>query len=183
MFPTRLMAARLLSTNMLVGPATKGSLSSSSSTPRILSRRTMTTRSWTSQSRSRRLLSTQQQQQLQPTKRPVFLVFTVMFVAWGASEWTFGNQELSKNEQLRQEFLSTLPDNKNNRNDDADDDVILFHCVVRRTTGFTQCLSGVQLRDAVKVLQEGVGPEGLYNMRRLPAKQSMGTDTLGWFPT
>jgi hypothetical protein len=110
-----------------------------------------------------------------------------MFVAWGASKWIFGNQQLSKNEQLRQEFLSTLPDNdatNNGDTDDTDDDgVILFHCVVRRTTGFTQGLSGVQVGDVVEVLQEGVGPEGLYNLCRLPAKHSMGTDTLGWFPT
>lgn len=61
----------------------------------------------------------------------------------------------------------------------------LFHCVVRKTSGLTHCLSGVRLGDVVEILEEGVGPDKAYNLCRLPAKDneaSLSRDTYGWFP-
>lgn len=104
-----------------------------------------------------------------------------MIIAWGASDFLLGNQQTDKNEQLRrkceQERSGVV------HSIDNDDDV-LFYCVIRRNRGFTHCLSGIQVGDVVEVLQEGVGPENLYNLCRLPASTNvdLATDTVGWFP-
>jgi hypothetical protein len=100
-----------------------------------------------------------------------------MFLAWGASDWIFGNQQVATNEALRQEFLNQPPLLEEDAN-------ILLYCVVRRTSGFTHCLSSVKVGDVVEVLQEGVGPDQAYNLCRLPAHSNhdMATDTCGWFP-
>lgn len=128
---------------------------------------------------SRKLSSSAPQQQTR--KWPVaasIMIVPVMFVAWGVSDSIFGNRQVEKNENLRQEFLSQnflavemLP--------------VICLCVVRRNTGFTHCLSGVQIGDVVEVLQEGVGPDRMYNLVRLPtnADAPMSTDIYGWFPT
>jgi hypothetical protein len=101
-----------------------------------------------------------------------------MFGAWGASEWFFGNQQKGWNEQLRRQFLTEY-------------DVTtlhvqpaLFHCVVRKRNGFTHCMTGIDVGDVVEVLEEGCGPDGLYNLCRLPAKPNddRSIDTYGWFP-
>jgi hypothetical protein len=106
------------------------------------------------------------------------MVVPGMFLAWGASDSIFGNRQVGKNEELREAFLSQyssglelLP--------------VVRLCVVRRNTGFTHCLSGVQIGDVVEVLQEGVGPERSYNLCRVPAnpEDPMSTDIYGWFPT
>jgi len=141
----------------------------------------------------------QQQQQHQyeekkiskwPTVLSVMIV-PVMFAAWGASDWVFGNRTKGHNEELRQKFLAEQHRHHPNSHEDSDDYLssletkpTLFHCVIRQSTGLTHCVSGVQLGDVVEVLEEGVGPDRAYNLCRLPAKaqSSLSTDSYGWFP-
>ena len=128
------------------------------------------------------------------------MIVPVMFAAWGASDWIFGNRTIGHNEDLRQQFLAEQQHrNEDDNNDNYDYDYLLslletkptiFHCVIRKSAGLTHCLSGVQLGDVVEVLEEGVGPERAYNLCRLPARAqdegqsstSLSTDTYGWFP-
>ena len=125
------------------------------------------------------------------------LIIPFVFASWGASDWMFGNRTKGHNEGLRQEFLAEQQEQS--RGNDAetysdgwlallDGKPTLFHCVIRKNSGLTHCLSGVQLGDVVEVLEEGVGPEKAYNLCRLPAKEetagqsSLSRDTYGWFP-
>jgi len=149
----------------------------------------------------------QQHQQQHQDKNPIpkwhavvsVLIAPAMFAAWGVSDWFFGNKIKGYNEALRKKLIATHQchhHHDDQDNDDNDDDdyltvletkPILFHCVIRKNTGFTHCLSGVQLGDVVEVLEERVGPDRSYNLCRLPAKsstesKSLSTDTYGWFP-
>ena len=149
----------------------------------------------------------QQRQRLDNEEQPIpiwpavasVLIVPIMFAAWGATDWIFGNRTKGHNEGLRQKFLEEQRRGQNNNRDNegSDDDWLLsleskptlFHCVIRQNTGLTHCLSGVQLGDVVEVLEEGVGPERSYNLCRLPAKPaqpgqppSLSRDTYGWFP-
>jgi len=119
------------------------------------------------------------------------LIVPAMFVAWGTSDWFFGNKMKGYNEALRKKFVATHQYLHENNDDDyltvLENKPILFSCVIRRNTGFTHCLSSVQLGDVVEVLEEGVGPDRAYNLCRLPTKlstesKSLSTDTYGWFP-
>ena len=149
------------------------SSSSSSNTQRLSKRR-----------QAKQKVSQQQQQQhddddenFKPIPRwPAvvsMLIVPVMFAAWGASDWFFGNKIKGINEGLRKEFIAATitanPQKKaNNYNYNADDDdddyyltvlekkPTLFHCVIRRDTGFIHCLSGVQLLDVVEVLEVSI---------------------------
>ena len=149
------------------------SSSSSSNTQRLSKRR-----------QAKQKVSQQQQQQqhddddenFKPIPRwPAvvsMLIVPVMFAAWGASDWFFGNKIKGINEGLRKEFIAATTitanhqkANNNNYNDDDDDDYYLtvlekkptlFHCVIRRDTGFIHCLSGVQLLDVVEVLEVSI---------------------------
>jgi hypothetical protein len=108
-----------------------------------------------------------------------------MFVAWGASDWFLGDKQIQTNEQLRQDMLKSLSDGGDNDDDDASQAPILFYCVVRRSHGVSHCLTGAKVGDVVEVLDEAVGPEGVYNLCRLPAEKEdgVGADAIGWFPT
>ena len=115
------------------------------------------------------------------------LIVPFMFAAWGVSDWIFGNRTKGQNEGMRKDFVA----DQRGKDDEMDDWLAnlevkptLFHCVVRKTSGITHCLSGVQLGDVVEILQEGVGPDKAYNLCRLPAKDdaSLSRDTYGWFP-
>ena len=150
------------------------SSSSSSNTQRLSKRR-----------QAKQKVSQQQQQQhddddenFKPIPRwPAvvsMLIVPVMFAAWGASDWFFGNKIKGINEGLRKEFIAAATitanhqkaNNNYNYNDDDDDDdyyltvlekkPTLFHCVIRRDTGFIHCLSGVQLLDVVEVLEVSI---------------------------
>ena len=154
------------------------SSSSSSNTKRLSKRR-----------QAKQKVSQQQQQQqhddddenFKPIPRwPAvvsMLIVPVMFAAWGASDWFFGNKIKGINEGLRKEFIAATTitanhqkaNNNYNYNDDDDDDddddyyltvlekkPTLFHCVIRRDTGFIHCLSGVQLLDVVEVLEVSI---------------------------
>ena len=151
------------------------SSSSSSNTQRLSKRR-----------QAKQKVSQQQQQQqhddddenFKPIPRwPAvvsMLIVPVMFAAWGASDWFFGNKIKGINEGLRKEFIAATTitanhqkANNDNYNDDDDDDddyyltvlekkPTLFHCVIRRDTGFIHCLSGVQLLDVVEVLEVSI---------------------------
>lgn len=130
----------------------------------------------------------QQQQQQLPPKWPAVasvMVVPVMFLAWGTSDSIFGNRQIGKNEALRQEFLSSNNTYNNEQQQQQEQSSVICFCVVRRTSGFTHCLSGVQIGDVVEVLEEGVGPDNLYNLCRLPAdpNQELSRDIYGWFPT
>jgi hypothetical protein len=87
------------------------------------------------------------------------LIVPVMFAAWGASDWFFGNKIKGYNEALRKEFIAAAAHHrqKDNNNNDyltvLEEKPTLFHCVIRRDTGFIHCLSGVQLLDIVEVLE------------------------------
>ena len=136
-----------------------------------------------------RLLSSSTQRpsnhhQQQPPKWPAvaaLMMVPAMFMAWGASSWVLSNQQIETNEKLRQAFLRQ----SSSAVGEYDTMPVLFHCVIRRSSGFTHCLSAssMQIGDVVEVLQEGVGPEELYNLCRLPAKHEMQSDAIGWFPT
>jgi hypothetical protein len=108
-------------------------------------------------------------------------IVTAMFVAWGASDWILGDQQTSKNEELRQELTASVV----NLDEYMDAETKLY-CVVRRAQGWnvTHCLTGVHLGDVVEVLQEGVGPNQEYNLCRLPADENstIQEDVIGWFP-
>lgn len=109
-------------------------------------------------------------------------IVPIMFGAWQAMEWKVGNRQIGLNEQLRKQFQAKYSNATSSSS--LETKPILFHCVIRKTTGFTHCLTGVQIGDVVDVLEEGVGPDKTYNMCRLPAKHGdhLSIDTYGWFP-
>jgi len=110
---------------------------------------------------------------------PIALV-PVIFILWGVSEHLWTNRQLVLNEELRQQFEE---EHSQNRKELEISSQILFHCVIRRTRGFTHCLSNIQVGDVVEILQEGVGPDQEYNLCRLPAPPNEHVrDTVGWFP-
>lgn len=56
----------------------------------------------------------------------------------------------------------------------------LFLCTVRRLPKYfdgSKCLMGVEIGDQVGILQENVGPDGMYHLCRLER-----SDKVGWFP-
>ena len=143
--------------------------------------------------KGQRLLSSQkepkQQNQHPPkwvTMGPVMVV-PIMFIAWGVSNWIFGNRELKQTEALRNEFLAQQQQQQQQGSDAATrSDEVLCYCVVRRDKGFAHSMTGiVKVGDVLEVYQEGVGPNGLYNLCRLPADPNdpLAIDTWGWFPT
>jgi hypothetical protein len=106
------------------------------------------------------------------------LMIPLMFGACQLSDYIFENRQIGMNEQLRQEFeqhhsrcsVKVMP--------------TLFCCIIRRTHGFTHCLSGVRIGDVVEILEEGVGPEQAYNLCRIPVdhRDSVSEEIYGWFP-
>ena len=150
----------------------------------------------------------QQQQQQQQDQEPTrswhaaasAMIIPFVFAAYGISDWMFNNRTRGHNEGLRQEFLEEQHrryENDNNGNNylsSLETKPTLFHCVIRKNHGLVHCLPGVQLGDVVEILEEGVGPEHLYNLCRLPAKTVIENqeecdelpviprDSYGWFP-
>lgn len=62
---------------------------------------------------------------------------------------------------------------------------VLFECIIRRVPKLfdgSQCLKGAAVGDRVAVLQEQVGPDGMYNMCKLEKKGSAEI-RIGIFPT
>jgi hypothetical protein len=62
---------------------------------------------------------------------------------------------------------------------------LLFECIVKRVPKLfdgSQCLKGAAVGDKVAVLQEHVGPDGMYNMCKLEMKDSDEV-RIGIFPT
>jgi hypothetical protein len=61
----------------------------------------------------------------------------------------------------------------------------LFDCVVRKMPlnldGY-KCLAGAEVGDVVQVLEEKVGPDGMYNLCRKVNNKGIATSA-GWFPT
>lgn len=61
----------------------------------------------------------------------------------------------------------------------------LFACTIRKLPanldGY-KCLTGVKEGDVVQVLQEQVGPDGMYNLCRKLDDKGLATSA-GWFPT
>jgi hypothetical protein len=106
------------------------------------------------------------------------LMAPLMFVACQVSDYIFGNRQIGMNERLRQDFqqryspqsLEAMP--------------TLFCCIIRKTHGFTHCLSGIRIGDVVEVLEEGVGPLQAYNLCRVPTdhRDSVSKEIYGWFP-
>ncbi len=146
--------------------------------------------------RRKRSKRNQQEEPPKPSSVPKWaattsiLIVPFMFAAWGVSDWIFGNRTKGHNEGLRQDFVAdqrkNSPDNEmEGWLERLETKPTLFHCVVRKTSGLTHCLSGVRLGDVVEILEEGVGPDKAYNLCRLPAKDneaSLSRDTYGWFP-
>jgi len=70
------------------------------------------------------------------------------------------------------------------------DNLALFQCTIRRKPKFfdgTRSLMNVEVGDVVDVLEESVGPEGMYNLCRTrresgESKKSISQNE-GWFPT
>ena len=59
----------------------------------------------------------------------------------------------------------------------------LFYCVIRRAykqMSGSYGLQGVRVGDVVEVLEEGVGPDKLYNLCRI--KKGDADEQIGWFP-
>lgn len=123
--------------------------------------------------RRRKKIDDHNQQQQQQNKKAIpkwpsvvsVLIVPVMFAAWGASDWFFGNKMKGYNEALRKKLVAAHQCHDDDDNDDNNDyyyltvlesKPILFHCVIRRNTGFTHCLSGVQLGDLVEVLEVSI---------------------------
>jgi hypothetical protein len=115
------------------------------------------------QRRQRQVISEDQDIPKWPAVATV-LILPVMFAAWGASEWIFGNQEKKMNEKLRTLFLNnmeltnTAEKHVVSSSSSLESKPILFYCVIRRNTGFNHCMTGIQVGDVVEVLEEGVGP-------------------------
>lgn len=62
---------------------------------------------------------------------------------------------------------------------------ILFQCKVKRLPvkfDGHKCLTGVQLGDVLNVMEEGVGPGGLYNLCSVTNNNSEDDVSVGWFP-
>ena len=105
-----------------------------------------------------------------PTMMSVLIV-PVMFGGWCVTDSLFRNNLTSYNEELRQQFLvenqkyllhhndvsDSNNNNKNNQNNAAtilfQNKPILFHCIIRKNTGFAHCLADVQIGDAVEVIE------------------------------
>ena len=103
-----------------------------------------------------------------PTMMSVLIV-PVMFGGWCVTDCLFRNNLTSYNEELRQQFLvenqkyllhdvgDSNNSNKNNQNNVAtilfQNKPILFHCIIRKNTGFAHCLADVQIGDAVEVIE------------------------------
>ena len=99
------------------------------------------------------------------------LIVPVMFGGWCVTDSLFRNNLTSYNEELRQQFLvenqkyllhhndvsDSNNNNKNNQNNAAailfQNKPILFHCIIRKNTGFAHCLADVQIGDAVEVIE------------------------------
>ncbi|KAG7350427.1 hypothetical protein IV203_009787 [Nitzschia inconspicua] len=169
--------------------STKGSYSPSAQS---------TTTKSTAKTSSKRIQQQQQQQQQQrqeredmakeipkwPAMASIFVV-PILFAAWNISDYIFGNRQIGINEKLRQDFQ------QQHSVKDLDEMPAKLYCVVRKTHGFTHCLTGVRIGDIVEVLEEGVGPQNAYNLCRLHPPSSSNDDDknddvstvrYGWFP-
>ena len=113
-----------------------------------------------------------------PTIASILLLPLIM-VGYVLSESITGNNQISKNEALRRQFLKQYggisgEKGQNNTASDVDLDAIkdcnnslsllsqkrpLCYCVVRKSYGFTHCMGpSLQVGDVVEVLEEFVGP-------------------------
>ena len=66
----------------------------------------------------------------------------------------------------------------------ADKD-ILFQCIVRRIPmNFDghKCLTGLEVGDVLDIVEEGVGPGGVYNLCIKRDNKDGELDRIGWFP-
>jgi len=107
----------------------------------------------------------------------------------------------TKQDESRQEIMSTLQQTIRNdhqkelrveTNEKSQEQLKiiepLFPCIVRRLPNLfdgSKSLMGVQVGDEVKVLEERVGPDGMYHLCRLEkTHEGRGTTavTVGWFP-
>ena len=133
---------------------------------------------------TRRQRRQQQRQEFQEQHIPKWpavaslLMVPVVFGAWKVADYILGTRQVGLNESLRQQFQ------RETQTQTLESMPTIFYCVIRKNTGFTHCLTGVQIGDVVEVLQEGVGPQKAYNLCRLPAKQGddLSVDAYGWFP-
>ena len=138
--------------------------------------------------------------------------FGLFILSWGGTDWYFQNKQLEKNEELRKQMLLELASHGLHGNTDdgycsdgdggeehQDKESPTSYCVIRRTTGWnvTHCLVNAKVGDIVEIIDERVGPDGVYNLCRLlpsnPTREEIyainqpdgikhNLDTIGWFP-
>lgn len=89
---------------------------------------------------------------------------------------------------IREDEIIEKERNQQNKADfEMRDMKCLFLCTVRRLPKYfdgSKCLMGVKLGDQVSVLEENVGPDGMYHLCR-HEKNCNGNNTavsIGWFP-
>lgn len=89
--------------------------------------------------------------------------------------------EIAEKERHQQQQMKT--------DDDVTDMKSLFTCTVRRLPKYfdgSKCLTGVKVGDQVSILQENVGPGGMYHLCRmdknLPDQRGTAVTNIGWFP-
>jgi len=107
----------------------------------------------------------------------------------------------NKQDESRRKFMSTLQaviredeisekelNHNKPDNEEPEETKSLFYCIVRRLPKYfdgSKCLKGVRVGDKVSVIQENVGPGGMYHLCRLEyvdEKRGITFVDVGWFP-
>ncbi len=122
---------------------------------------------------------------------PEILVGTAILVLVGVDKYLQRQQEVSKREIMLSLKAAVQKDEANCELTNGDRDLTssqneqLFDCVVRKIPKYfdgRESLKGVNVGDQVSVLQERVGPDGMYHLCRTKLSKGNDDGNVGWFP-
>ena len=93
-------------------------------------------------------------------------------------------RQLKERDEVMQQLKKEVDmDAKQSSSEQSSNKTILFQCTVKRIPlkfDGHKCLTGVNVGDVVDVLEEGVGPGGMYNLCSVNGKE--GENNVGWYP-
>ena len=144
----------------------------------------------------RRFMTTQQPKgNWKQNGTPEIIIGTTIFVLVGVDNYLQKQQEASRQEIMLNLKTAIRHDETKEKQKEEDQvsipphKVKIFDCIVRRIPKYfdgNKSLMGVNVGDRVSILQESVGPDGMYHLCRLEKGKNRRKDgddaPVGWFP-
>jgi len=139
----------------------------------------------------RRFMTTQQKPTWKQNGTPEIVIGTTLLTLLGIDYYLQKQQDASRKD-IMVSLQSAIKHDETEKDTARETDLEkekdmdkLFDCIVRRIPKYfdgSRCLMGVEVGDQVSILEEGVGPDGMYHLCRMQKAES-DAPVVGWFPT